>query len=148
MSSSPPPHVRAHLFSSLPIIRFFSSHVNVLYMHKRAKQNSCWLKSSPSHADYRQLLLLQIIYALAAIQEKAQSESCWQEAAALHLCVEVSVNKMCLSSAPSSLLTSVLIMTSPRHCSLLFFHFQFSTLIRIIPLLPLCHHGLDHIFLS
>lgn len=56
-----------------------------------------------------------------SVSRKAQSESCWQEAAALHLCLEVSVNTMCLSSAPSSLLTSVLIMTSPRHCSLLRF---------------------------
>lgn len=56
-----------------------------------------------------------------SVSRKAQSELCWQEAAALHLCLEVSVNTMCLSSAPSSLLTSVLIMTSPRHCSLLRF---------------------------
>lgn len=56
-----------------------------------------------------------------SVSRKAQSESCWQEAAALHLCVEVSPNTMCLSSAPSSLLTSVPIMTSPEHCSLLFF---------------------------
>lgn len=60
-SSPPPPHARAHLFSSSPIVRFFSSHVNVLYMHKRAKQSLVDSKCSPSHEDYRQLLLLQII---------------------------------------------------------------------------------------
>lgn len=116
---------------------------HVLYA-QTCQTKSCWLKELPVTRRLQTTPAPANHLSAGSVSRKAQSESCWQEAAALHLCGEVSVKKMCLSSAPSSLLTSVLIMTSPRHCSLLVFHFQFSALIRIILLLKHCHHGLDH----
>lgn len=92
------------------------SHVNALPMHKRAKQ-SLIDSNAGRHTRTEHTTAAPANHLGAGSRSrKAQSESCWREAAAPHLRGEVSVNTMCLSA--SSGLTSVLIVTPPPPPSL------------------------------
>lgn len=120
----------------------FTSHMHRKKTHAHTythRESTCWLKGSPSaqtHIQYTHTTAPVNHLSPGSSSRKPQRGSCWQEAAVLHLSVKVSRNTMWLSSAPSSLLTSLLTLTCPLQplCA----HFLLPSSSLLLPIVLRC----------
>lgn len=136
-SSYPP---RALIITSSPSFSLFPSSLPLICTETHTHtESTCWLKGSPSaqtHIQYTHTTAPVNHLSPGSSSRKPQRGSCWQEAAVLHLSVKVSRNTMWLSSAPSSLLTSLLTLTCPLQpcCA----HFLLPLSSQLLPILLWC----------